>query len=105
MSPDVEFTTKAAGLLLRMQAEHRNLVVLLDDTSYYTNSNVMARENPPTWPVDLLSEKDGVRVYINPVLRKSLQTAWVVIDVLDFADDSFSLETKFGKRFFKSAAS
>jgi len=55
--------------------------------------------------VDLLSEKDGVRVYINPVLRKSLQTAWVVIDVLDFADDSFSLETKFGKRFFKSAAS
>jgi uncharacterized protein (DUF779 family) len=105
MSTDVEFTTKAAALLLRMRAEHRNLVVLLDDTSCCSNSNVMVRENPPSWPVDLLSEKDGVRVYVNPVLRRSLQTARIVIDALDFADDSFSLETDYGKRFFMSTAS
>ena len=105
MTISVEFTAKAAALLLRMRAEHPNLVILLDDTSCCANSNVMVRENPPSWPVDLLSRNDGVRIYMNPVLRKSLRTARVVIDLLDFADDSLSLETNYGKRLFMSTAS
>jgi len=105
MSPNVEFTAEAAAFLLRMRAEHRNLVILLDGASCCANSNVMVRESPPSWPVDLLSEKDGVPIYVNPVLRKSLPTVRVVIDVLDFADDSLSLETNYGKRFFMSTAS
>jgi uncharacterized protein (DUF779 family) len=100
---DVEFTTKAAALLQRMRAEYPDLILLLDDTSCCANSNVMARENRPSWPVDLLSDRDGVQVYINPVLRKSLKSTRIIIDVIDFADDSLSLETDYGKRFTMSA--
>jgi uncharacterized protein (DUF779 family) len=49
-----------------------------------------------------LANIDGLRVYINPVLEKSLKTDKILIDVLDFADDSFSLETNYGKRFSMS---
>ena len=105
MQPDVEFTPKAAALLLRMRAEHPGLMLLLDDTSCCANSNVMARERRPSWPVDLLSDKDGVNVYINPVLGRSLKATRIVIDVMDFADDSLSLETNYGKRFTMSAVS
>jgi len=68
MTVDVEFTTKATALLLGMQAEYPNLVMLLDSTRCCTNSNVMVRENPPSWPVDLLSRNVAVQVYMNPVL-------------------------------------
>ena len=105
MQPDVEFTPKAAALLLMIRAEHPGLMLLLDDTSCCANSNVMARENRPSWPVDFLSEKDGVEVYINPVLRKSLKATKIIIDTIDFADDSLSLETNYGKRFTMSAIS
>jgi len=105
MLPNLEFTTKAAALLLRMRAEHPGLMLLLDDTSCCANSNVMAKESRPSWPVDLLSDKDGVQVYINPVLRKSLKATRIIIDVMDFADDSLSLETNYGKRFTMSAIS
>ncbi len=104
MLPEVEFTQKAAALLLKMRAEHPALVLLLDDTSCCSNSNVIARESRPSWPVILLSEKDWVKVYVNPVLQKSLKANRIVIDVLDFADDSFSLETDYGKRFIMSVA-
>jgi len=33
-----------------------------------------------------------------------LQADQVVIDVLDFGDDSLSLETNYGKRFFMSSS-
>ena len=105
MQPDVEFTPKAAALLLMIRAEHPDLMLLLDDTSCCANSNVMARKNRPSWPVDFLSEKDGVQVYINPVLGRSLKATRIVIDVMDFADDSLSLETNYGKRFTMSAVS
>lgn len=105
MLPDVEFTPKAAALLLKMRAEHPGLMLLLDDTSCCANSNVMARESRPSWPVDFLSDKDGVQVYINPVLRKSLKSTRILIDVIDFADDSLSLETNYDKRFTMSAVS
>src|SRR3972149_7114696 len=105
MQPDVEFTTKAATLLLRMQAEPPGLILLLDGTSCCANSNVMARERRPSWPVDFLSDKDGVQVYINPVLRKSLKATRIIIDTIDFADDSLSLETNYGKRFTMSTIS
>lgn len=104
MQPEVEFTPQAAALLLKMQAEQPNLVLLLDDTSCCSNSNVIAREGQPSWPVALLSEKDGIRVYVNPVLEKSLKANRIVIDILDFADDSFSLETDYGKRLIMSVA-
>jgi uncharacterized protein (DUF779 family) len=105
MQSDVEFTQKAAALLLRMHAEHPSLMLLLDDTSCCANSNVMARVTRPSWSVDWLSEKDGVQVYISPVLRKSLKATRIIIDVMDFADDSLSLETDYGQRFMMSTIS
>jgi uncharacterized protein (DUF779 family) len=105
MQANVEFTQKAAALLLRMQQEHWSLVLLLDGTSCCANSNVMARATRPSWPVDLLSDRDGVQVYISPVLRKSLKATRIIIDVMDFADDSLSLETNYGKRFMMSVIS
>lgn len=104
MLPEVEFTQKAAALLLKMRADHPDLTLLLDDTSCCSNSNVMAREKRPSWPVVLLSEKDGMKVYANPVLQRSLKANRIVIDALDFADDSFSLETNYGKRLIMSAS-
>jgi TRAP-type uncharacterized transport system substrate-binding protein len=74
-------------------------MLLLDDTSCCSNSNVMARESQPSWPVDLLSDVDGVRVCMNPVLRKSVRATRIIIDAMDFTDDSLSLETNYGKRF------
>ena len=102
MPSEVDFTPKAAALLLKMQAEHPDLVLLLDDTSCCSNSSIIARENPPSWPVVFISEKDGVKIYVNPVLQKSLKADRIIIDALDFADDSFSLETNYGKRLIMS---
>jgi len=59
----------------------------------------MLRENEPSWPVSLLADIDGVRVFVNPILERSLKAEEIVIDALDFADDSLSLETNYGKRF------
>ncbi len=98
MQPKLEFTPNAAALLQRIRADHRALVLLLDDSSCCSNSNVMLREKAPSWPVSLLAEVDGVRVFVNPVLERSLKAERILIDALDFADDSLSLETNYGKR-------
>ncbi len=75
---------------------------MLDDTSCCSNSNVLVREKEPSWPVSLLTEKEGIQVFVNPVLNKSLKAKRILIDVMDFADDSFSLETNYGKRLIMS---
>ena len=92
-------TPTAAALLQTISKEHKKLVLLLDDTSCCSNSNVMLRENEPSWSVSLLAEIDGVRVLVNPILERSLKAERIVIDALDVADDSLSLETNYGKRF------
>ena len=102
MQPDVRFTPKAAALLQRIMADHPNFVLLLDDSSCCSNSNVMVREKEPSWPVSLLTEIDGIRVLANPVFERSLKADRILIDALDFADDSLSLETNYGKRFIMS---
>lgn len=102
MHPKVRFTPTAAALLQSILKQHRNLVLLLDDTSCCSNSNVMLRENEPSWPVSVLAEVDGVRILLNPVLEKRLKAELIIIDALDFSDDSLSLETDFGKRFTMS---
>jgi len=99
MQPNVRLTPTAAALLQTISKEHKKLVLLLDDTSCCSNSNVMLRENEPSWPVSLLAEIDGVRVLVNPILERSLKAERIVIDALDVADDSLSLETNYGKRF------
>jgi hypothetical protein len=58
----------------------------------------MLRESKPSWPVSLLAEIDGLRIFVNPVLERSLKAEQITIDALDFADDSLSLETDYGKR-------
>ena len=98
MHPGVRLTTTAAALLQTISKEHRSLVLLLDDTSCCSNSNVMLRESKPSWPVSLLAEIDGLRIFVNPVLERSLKAQQITIDALDFADDSLSLETDYGKR-------
>jgi hypothetical protein len=58
----------------------------------------MLREKEPGWPVSLLADMDGIRVFINPILERSLNAIQIIIDSLDFADDSLSLETDYGRR-------
>ncbi len=77
---------------------------MLDETSCCSNSNVLVREKEPSWPVSLLAEKEGIRVFVSPILQKNLKTKRIVIDVMDFADDSFSLETDYGKRLIMSTS-
>jgi len=99
----ITFTPKATTLLQMIVAEHQTLVLLLDDTSCCSNSNVMLRENEPSWPASFLAEIHGVRVIVNPIIERTLTDAKeIVIDALDFADDSLSLETDYGKRFIMS---
>lgn len=98
MPAKILFTAKAAALLQGIRADHRNLVLLLDDSSCCSNSSVMLREKEPSWPVTILADMDGIRVCINPVLERTLKPERVLIDALDFADDSLSLETDYGKR-------
>lgn len=103
MKTGVRLTRSAAALLQTISTEHRSLVLLLDDTSCCSNSNVMLRESKPSWPVSLLAEIDGLQIFVNPVLERSLKAAQITIDALDFADDSLSLETDYGKRLTMSA--
>ena len=77
-------------------------MLLLDNTNCCSNSNVIARDGRPSWPVDLLAEIDAVQICINPILRESLRAKRIVIDAIDFVDDSLSLETDYGKRFTMS---
>ncbi len=102
MQANVRFTPNAAALLQRIRADHPDVILLLDDSSCCSNSNVMLREKEPSWPVSLLAKIEGVRVFINPVLERSLKAERILIDALDFADDSLSLETNYGKRLITS---
>jgi hypothetical protein len=52
--------------------------------------------------VSLLAEIDVLRMFVNPVLERSLKAEQITIDALDFADDSLSLETDCGKRLIMS---
>ena len=80
----------------------QELVLLLDDTSCCSNGNVMLRESKPSWPVSLLTEIDRLRIFVNPILERNLKAKRITIDALDFADDSLSLETDYGKRLMMS---
>jgi hypothetical protein len=63
----------------------------------------MLRESKPSWRVSLLAEIDGLRIFVNPVLERSLKAEQITIDAIDFADDSLSHETDYGKRLTMSA--
>lgn len=102
MHTNVRLTPRAATLLQRISKEQRELILLFDDTSCCLNSNVMLRKNEPSWPISLLAEIDGVKIFVNPILQRSLKAKEIIIDALDFAEDSLSLETDYGKRFIMS---
>ena len=94
---DVAFTRKAKELLESMIIDHPDLTLVLDDTTCCTVSNVFARSGAPPWEGRRI--EGHVPVYIHPSLDKSLKSQRVIVDVLEFADDSLSLETNYGKRF------
>lgn len=102
MQPKVQFTPSAAALLQRVLADHRELVLLIDDTSCCSNSSIMLREKMPAWPVSLLAEQDSLKVCVNPVFERSLKASKMLIDALEFSDDSLSLETNYGRRLIVS---
>jgi len=95
---EIVFTSDAASLMARMRSLYPNVVLLIDDTSCCANSNIMARNGPPSWPTALLAEKNGIKIYANPILQRNNTLSQMLIDVMDFADDSLSLETNLGKR-------
>ena len=94
--PKVTFTRNAKELLERMVADHPDLTLVLDDSTCCTVSNVFVRNDAPPWAASRI--EGYVPIYVHPSLEKSLKSGRVVIDVLDFADDSLSLETNYGKR-------
>lgn len=97
--PEVSFTPRARRLLDEVRREHKDLVVLLDDTTCCTVSNVFARAGRPAWQAYTLGDYYGVPMCVHPSLKKQLKGGRITIDVLDSADDSLSLETDYGKRF------
>ncbi len=98
MQPKVRFTSDAAILLRRIRADYPVLVMLLDDSSCCSNSNVMLRRNLPSWPVSLVAEVEGIRIVVNPMFQENVHAEQLLIDAVDSADDSLSLETNYGKR-------
>ncbi len=94
---DVIFTSKAKELLQRMMVDHPNLALVLDDSTCCAVSNVFARTGEPPWTARRLA--GYFPVYVHRSLEKSLKSGKVVVDVLDFSDDSLSLETNYDKRF------
>ena len=96
---DVEFTGRAKELLRRIMNDYPNLALVLDDATCCTVSNVFARSGGPPWAAERLPGNLGVPIYLHPSYERNLKTRRVTIDTLDFADDSLSLETNYGKRF------
>lgn len=62
----------------------------------------MLREKMPGWPVSLVAEQGSLKVCVNPVLERSLKASRMLIDALEFSDDSLSLETNYGRRLIVS---
>ncbi len=96
LKANVSFTHEAKELLKSMIDNHPDLALVLDNTTCCTVSNVFARIGAPPWEARRI--EGYVPVYIHPALERSLKSHRVIIDVLDFADDSLSLETNYGKR-------
>ncbi len=95
--PKIAFTRKAKELLGNIITDHPDLTLVLDDTTCCTVSNVFARRGAPPWAARRI--EGYIPVYVHPSLEKSLKSHGVIVDVLDFVDDSLSLETNYGKRF------
>lgn len=96
-----EFTSRAAELIRRLQAEEKRIVFVFDDTGCCGSSNVFVRDSDPG--PDYLAVSDlPVPVYGHRIFLRTLREGQrLVVDVDERgADDSFSLETKYGARFF-----
>lgn len=100
-APGSEFTVRAAQLAQRLRAESPDLVFLFDDTGCCGASNVFVRDSAPGSDYIPLT-KVPVPTYAHRFFLRTLHEGQrLVVDVDEHgADDSFSLETKYGARFF-----
>ena len=90
---------RARELLAALAAEHRHLVVLLDDSGCCGPGNVFVQVEEPR-PVYLpVGAVGGVPVYIAPSFLRGANAAQIFLDVRPAPlDDSLSLETARGVR-------
>ncbi len=94
---DLVVSDDAEKLLDEITREHPSLTLVLDDTTCCTVSNILARDGPP-WEASLVATYKTIPILMHPTLEKSLGKKKVTIDAVNFADDSLSRETNYGKR-------
>jgi uncharacterized protein (DUF779 family) len=95
----IEITEKAKEVIHDLRKSYPNLSMVIESTSCCSNSSIFVRDNPPTGDIIFLKELEGVKIYLDPSLKSLLNFNHLIIDVIDFTDDSLSLETNLNKRF------
>ncbi len=96
---EVLFTFRSKSLLERIRRDEPELALVLGDATCCTVSNVFARTGRPAWEAEEVGAYTNVPIYVHPAFKRRLEKGSVTIDTMDFADDSLSLETNYGKRF------
>ncbi len=96
---EVLFTPRSRNLLERIGRDEPDLVLVLGDATCCTVSNVFARSGKPAWEAEQVGAYANVPIYVHRAFKRRLGKGGVTIDAMDFADDSLSLETNYGKRF------
>jgi uncharacterized protein (DUF779 family) len=96
-----QFTPRATHLAQRIKAETPDIAFVFDDTGCCGASNVFVRGSPPA-PDYVALTGAPVPTYGHPTFLRTLHEGQrLVVDVDEHgADDSFSLETRYGARFF-----
>jgi uncharacterized protein (DUF779 family) len=94
----IEITNEAKEVIRELKKHHPDLSIVIESSSCCSNSSIFVRSNPPNGTVIYLGEYEGVKVFLDPILKSVLSFNRLILDVLDFSDDSLSLETNLGKR-------
>ncbi len=95
---EIELTEKAKELIFELKKLYQNLSMVIENTSCCSNSSIFVRDNLPSGEIIFLKEIEGVKIFLDPSLKSLLNFNKLIIDVMDFTDDSLSLETNLGKR-------
>jgi len=96
---EIKITDKAKEIIYFLKNKYPNLSLVIESTSCCSISSVFARNNIPNGELIYIGEIEGVKFYLDNPMHTLLKMNQLIIDVIDFTDDSLSLETDIGKRF------
>jgi|ECHhosMinimDraft_1075155.scaffolds.fasta_scaffold01016_3 hypothetical protein len=94
----IEITEKAEEVIRNLRQKYPKLSIVIEPTSCCSNSSIFVREDAPAGNVKFLKEIGGIQIYLDVGLTPLLNFNRLLIDVVDFTDDSLSLETNLNKR-------